>query len=156
MSKTGYPVDGLYFRVSSESQTTENQFADLLQVAEKDGSGRDWARIRAALAACISEEQRPTTSGANRTVYRVQPELAEELARDCIYVEQGRSGKTGAQQRPLFEQMKRDAGARKFDRLLVWKVSRLGRDMREVIGLPCQVPRIPASFGPAWKLRRSS
>ena len=84
MSKTGYPVDGLYFRVSSERQTTENQFADLLQVAEKDGSGRDWARIRAALAACISEEQRPTTSGANRTVYRVQPELAEELARDCI------------------------------------------------------------------------
>jgi len=35
--------------------------------------------------------------------------------------------------RPLFEQMKRDAAARKFDRLLVWKVSRLGRDMREVI-----------------------
>jgi DNA invertase Pin-like site-specific DNA recombinase len=29
--------------------------------------------------------------------------------------------------------MKRDAAARKFDRLLVWKVSRLGRDMREVI-----------------------
>lgn len=29
--------------------------------------------------------------------------------------------------------MKRDAGARKFARLLVWKVSRLGRDMREVI-----------------------
>jgi DNA invertase Pin-like site-specific DNA recombinase len=124
-------VDGLYFRVSSERQTTENQFADLFQVAEKDGSGRDWARIRAALAACISEEQRPPASGAIRTVYRVQPELAEELARDCIYVEQGRSGKT--EQRPLFEQMKRDAGARKFDRLLVWKVSRLGRDMRKVI-----------------------
>jgi len=29
--------------------------------------------------------------------------------------------------------MKRDGAARKFDRLLVWKVSRLGRDMREVI-----------------------
>jgi putative DNA-invertase from lambdoid prophage Rac len=29
--------------------------------------------------------------------------------------------------------MKRDAAARRFDRLLVWKVSRLGRDMREVI-----------------------
>jgi hypothetical protein len=33
----------------------------------------------------------------------------------------------------MFEQMKRDAALRKFDRLLVWKVSRLGRDMREVI-----------------------
>ncbi len=33
----------------------------------------------------------------------------------------------------MFERMKRDAALRKFDRLLVWKVSRLGRDMREVI-----------------------
>ena len=57
----------------------------------------------------------------------------EELARKCIYVEQGRSSKTGARQRPLFEQMKRDAAARKFDRLLVWKVSRLDLDVREVI-----------------------
>src|SRR5712664_3511010 len=30
--------------------------------------------------------------------------------------------------------MKRDAAQRRFTRLLVWKVSRLGRDMREVIG----------------------
>jgi putative DNA-invertase from lambdoid prophage Rac len=59
--------------------------------------------------------------------------LAEELVHDCIYVEQGRSGKTAARKRPLFEQMKHDAAARKFDRLLVWEVSRLGRDMREVI-----------------------
>jgi hypothetical protein len=28
-------MDGLYFRVSSERQTTENQFQDLLQVAER-------------------------------------------------------------------------------------------------------------------------
>jgi DNA invertase Pin-like site-specific DNA recombinase len=40
-------VDALYFRVSSERQTTENQFEDLLQVAEKDGSGRNWSEIRA-------------------------------------------------------------------------------------------------------------
>ena len=65
----------------------------------------------------------------------MNPKLAEELARDCIYVEQGRSSKTGARVRPLFERMKRDAAARKFDRLLVWKVSRLGRDMREVIAV---------------------
>jgi len=48
-------------------------------------------------------------------------------------VEQGKSGKVGADRRPLFEQMKRDAALRKFDRLLVWKVPRLGRDMRQVI-----------------------
>ena len=39
-------MDALYFRVSSERQTTENQFEDLLQVAEKDGSSRDWGNIR--------------------------------------------------------------------------------------------------------------
>src|SRR5262249_36355978 len=81
------------------------------------------------LAQCVYEEQLPS----GRTVYRVRPEVAAELARECVYVEQGKSGKVGAQRRPLFEQMKRDAAQRKFDRLLVWKVSRLGRDMREVI-----------------------
>ena len=126
-------MDALYFRVSSERQTTENQFDELLQVAEKDGSGRDWSRIREALARVVIEEPRPGTNGAARAVYRVDAQVAADLARECVYVEQGRSGKIGARQRPLFEQMKRDAAGRKFDRLLVWKVSRLGRDMREVI-----------------------
>ena len=57
----------------------------------------------------------------------------KELAAECIYVEQARSGRARGQKRPLFEQMKRDAVLHRFDRLLVWKVSRLGRDMREVI-----------------------
>jgi putative DNA-invertase from lambdoid prophage Rac len=126
-------MDALYFRVSSERQTTQNQFDDLLQVAEKDGSTRDWGQIRQALSNCIVEEQHPTRDGGTRTVYRVRPEVAAHLAQLCVYVEQGRSSKTGARRRPLFHQMKQDAAARKFDRLLVWKVSRLGRDMREVI-----------------------
>lgn len=42
-------MDGLYLRVSSERQTTENQFEDVLRVAEKDGYGRDWSQIREAL-----------------------------------------------------------------------------------------------------------
>lgn len=122
-------MDALYFRVSSERQTTENQFEDLIQVAEKDGSVRNWVVIRERLSQCILEEQLPS----GRLAYRVKPEVLVELTRDCIYVEQGRSGKVGAKRRPLFEQMKRDGVLRKFDRLLVWKVSRLGRDMREVI-----------------------
>jgi hypothetical protein len=32
-------MDALYFMVSSETQTTENQFEDLLQIAERDGFG---------------------------------------------------------------------------------------------------------------------
>jgi DNA invertase Pin-like site-specific DNA recombinase len=126
-------MDALYFRVSTERQTTENQFEELLQVAEEDNSGREWNQIRQELSTCIVEEQRPGGNGGSRTVYRVMPEITAELAQQCIYVEQGKSSKTGSRRRPLFEEMKRDAAARKLDRLLVWKVSRLGRDMREVI-----------------------
>jgi putative DNA-invertase from lambdoid prophage Rac len=121
-------VDALYFRVSSDRQTTENQFEDLLQVAERDGSGRDWAAIRNLLAQAVYAEQVGT-----HTLYRVHPEVVEQLAAQCVYLEQGKSGKVGAKRRPLFERMKRDAAARKFGRLLAWKVSRLGRDMRETI-----------------------
>src|ERR1035437_10443291 len=141
-------MDALYFRVSSDRQTAENQFEDLLHVAEKDGSGRDWAQIRRMLADCIAEEQRPTGMGATKTVSRLRPEVAADLARQCVYVEQGRSGKTGTPPRPLFEQMKRDAAARKFDRLLVWKVSRLGRDMREVISTVYELADMGATVIP--------
>ena len=121
-------MDALYFRVSSDRQTTENQFGDLLQVAERDGSGRDWSRIRNVLSKCILEE-----AIGDRVLYSVNPRIVAELADLCIYVEQGRSSRNGSKSRPLFQQVKKDAALRRFDRLLVWKVSRLGRDMREVI-----------------------
>jgi len=125
--------DALYFRVSSDRQTTENQFDELLSVAHKDNTERDWERIRADLGHSIITDTRITRRGLTRTIYRVDPAIAERLAKECIYVEQGRSSKRGAQKRPLFERMKRDASQHRFTRLLVWKVSRLGRDMREVI-----------------------
>ncbi len=102
-------MDALYFRVSTDRQTTENQFADLLQVAEKDGSGRDWSRIRQLLSKCVQEE-----AAGDRTVYSVNPRIVTELADRCVYMEQGRSSRKGAKSRPLFEQMKRDATLRKF------------------------------------------
>jgi putative DNA-invertase from lambdoid prophage Rac len=126
-------MDAIYFRVSSDRQTAENQFTDLLEVAERDDSGRDWAEIRQKLSACIYEEERPTAKGIPRIQYRVRPEVVEQLAKEYIYIEQARSGKVGAKPRPLFEQMKQAAALRKFDRLLVWKVTRLGRDMRQVV-----------------------
>ena len=140
-------MDALYFRVSSDRQTAENQFSDLLLVAERDDSGRDWPRIRGLLSDCVYEEQIPTRNGA-RTVYRVRPEIAAQLARESVYVEQGKSGKAGAKRRPLFEQMKRDAAARRFDRLLVWKVARLGRDMREVITTVYELAELGVSVLP--------
>jgi hypothetical protein len=48
-------MDPLYFRVSSDSQPTENQFEDVLQAAEKDGDGRNWNQLRQALSNCIYE-----------------------------------------------------------------------------------------------------
>ncbi len=90
--------DALYFRVSSDRQTTENQFGDLLQVAERDGSGRDWSRIRNVLSKCIHEE-----AIGDRILYSVNPRIVTELADLCIYVEQGRSSRKGAKSRPLFQ-----------------------------------------------------
>jgi putative DNA-invertase from lambdoid prophage Rac len=126
-------MDALYFRVSSDRQTTENQFEDLLQIAEKDDSVRDWNQIRQLLSQAVYQEEVSSSRDGSRPTYRIRPEVVAELARYRVYVEQGRSGKAGARRRPLFEQMKQDAVQRKFARLLVWKVSRLGRDMPEVI-----------------------
>jgi putative DNA-invertase from lambdoid prophage Rac len=125
-------VDGLYFRVSSNRQTTENQFAELLSIAEKDASERDWGEIRRLLSQVVYTEQK-TGSRGPRIVYKIRPEIVARLADLAVYVEQGMSGKVGARRRPVFERMKQDAALRRFDRLLVWKVSRLGRNMREMI-----------------------
>jgi putative DNA-invertase from lambdoid prophage Rac len=123
----------LYFRVSSNRQTTENQFEDLIQIAEREGPQRDWARIRELLTTVIDEESRPTKAGEICIFYHVNQAVALQLVNECIYVEQGLSGHKSAKRRPLFQHMKRDAAQHKFDQLLVWKVSRLGRDMREVL-----------------------
>lgn len=125
-------MDALYFWVSTDRQTTQNQCEDLLRVAEKDGSGRDWPQIRNLLSRAIVEEQMGAP-GSTRMVYRVNSQIVEQLAAFSIYLEQGRPRRRGSRTRPLFQRLKKDAGLRKFDRLLVWKVSSLGCDMREVI-----------------------
>jgi putative DNA-invertase from lambdoid prophage Rac len=140
--------DALYFRVSSDRQPTENQFDELLAVAHKDSHQRDWESIRANLGRCILTETRTTRRGITRSVYRVDAAIAERLAKECVYVEQGRSSKRGAQKRPLFDRMKRDASQGRFARLLVWKVSRLGRDMREVISTVYQLADLGVTIVP--------
>ena len=86
-------MDAIYFRVSSDRQTAENQFEDLLQIAEKDGSARDWGQIRHALANCFCEEQLSGSDGATRVVYRLRVDAAGELGERCVYVGQGKSGR---------------------------------------------------------------
>lgn len=95
-------MDSLYFRVSSDRQTTENQFADLLADAERDDTTRDSPGIREALAGAVYPEDQPARGKTTRTVYRVRPEIAADFARQCVYVEQGRSGKAGAARRPPY------------------------------------------------------
>ena len=125
-------MDALYFRGSSDRQTTENQFDELIAAARAGDPGRDWDRIRAELGRAVIAETRTTHRGATRTVYQVDEAIARRLAEQSIYVEQGKSGAAG-KRRPLFDRMRKDAALRKFERVLVWKVTRLGRDMRDVI-----------------------
>ena len=131
-------MDALYFLVTSDRQATESQFEDLLRVAEKDGSGRNWAQIRNLLSRAIVEEQNGPP-GSTRTVYRVNPQIVEDLADLSVYVEQSRSSHKDGRTRPLFQRLRKEAGLRKFDRLLIWKVSRLGRGIRELISTVCEL-----------------
>ena len=122
--------DACYFRCSTDRQTAENQFDDVLAVYERGDGTADVGAIRALLSKSIIEEHPKPT----RTVYKVDPAIATQLAGMLVYVEQGRSAaRNAAKRRPMFEQMKRDASLLKFNRLIVWKVSRLGRNMREVL-----------------------
>ena len=68
--------DALYFRVSSDRQTTENQFDELLSVAHKDNTERDWDGIRADLGHSIITDTRITRRGLTRTIYRVDTAIA--------------------------------------------------------------------------------
>ena len=95
-------MDALYFRVSSDRQTTENQFDELIAAARAGDPGRDWNRIRSELGRSVLSETRTTRRGISRTVYRVDEVIAKRLAEQCIYVEQGKSGAAG-RRRPLFE-----------------------------------------------------
>ena len=127
--------DALYFRVSSDRQTTENQFEEVLREQYKLNG---WDRDReitgdlAELQSAVIETYSPTAKDKDRIIWKANKPVIDSLAEKCVYVEQGKSSKTGSV-RPLFELMKRDAILGRFDRLIVWKISRLGRDMREVL-----------------------
>ena len=111
-------TDALYFRVSTDRQTAENQFQDVLKEATVPDECRN------VLGVCIAL--------VGDTKWFMAAETIDWLAVRSIYVDQGRSAKPGSE-RPMFEHMLQDARAKKFERLFCWKVSRLGRDMREVI-----------------------
>jgi DNA invertase Pin-like site-specific DNA recombinase len=113
-----------YFRVSSDRQTVENQFADVLRVAG-ESNGEGWrGKVDALLPALLTED--PATGRISLDV--VAGAGLERLGVFC----ESHSSKRGAR-RPVFDRLTKALGSGKYKSLAVWKVSRLGRDMREVI-----------------------
>jgi DNA invertase Pin-like site-specific DNA recombinase len=71
-------MDALYFRISTDRQTTEDQFEDLLQVAEKDESQRNWDTIRGRLFRYVIKSQTgPINSAVGRLLWAIQAWFAE-------------------------------------------------------------------------------
>src|SRR5690349_18482862 len=81
----------IYARVSTDTQTTENQIQELKAHAQRQG----WTVTK-------------------------------------IYQDQGVSGAANRKKRPEFEQMLRDALAKKFDLIAAWSIDRLGRSMQDL------------------------
>ena len=82
----------IYARVSTASQTTENQLLDLRQTAQHMG-------------------------------YTIVAE----------FVDNGISGAKGRCDRPALDQMLKQATQRRFDMILCWDISRLGRSLQNLV-----------------------
>ena len=82
----------IYLRVSTSSQTTENQLLDLQKVATQN----DWDVVG-------------------------------------VYTDEGVSGKHGRDKRPQFDALMRDSYQKKFQVIMSWDVSRLGRSLKHLV-----------------------
>lgn len=90
-SVSGVPV-AIYLRVSTSSQTTENQLLDLQKVATQN----DWDVVG-------------------------------------VYTDEGVSGRHGRDKRPQFDALMKDAYQKKFQVIMSWDVSRLGRSLKHLV-----------------------
>ncbi len=50
-----------------------------------------------------------------------------------VYTDEGISGKHGRDKRPQFDELMKDATRRKFDLIMSWDVSRLGRSLKHLV-----------------------
>ena len=90
-SVSGVPV-AIYLRVSTSSQSTENQLLDLQKVATQN----DWDVVG-------------------------------------VYTDEGVSGRHGRDKRPQFDALMKDAYQKKFQVIMSWDVSRLGRSLKHLV-----------------------
>ena len=67
------------------------------------------------------------TNFLKEIVVRYQWELVDE------YIDEGVSGAKGRSQRPEFDRLCKDMVRRKFNRILVWDISRLSRSLQHLV-----------------------
>ena len=84
---------GVYVRVSTQQQTTENQLLELYEVCERN----DWT---------IVDEYNETVSGTK-----------------------------GVNDRKELDRMLKDASRKKFQKVVVWSVDRVGRSMKHLVSV---------------------
>lgn len=88
---------GIYVRVSTIQQTTENQLLELYEVCERN----DWS---------VVEEYNETVSGTK-----------------------------GVDDRQELNRLLKDASRKKFDKVVIWSVDRLGRSMKHLVTVLSQL-----------------
>jgi len=88
---------GVYVRVSTQQQTTENQLLELYEVCERN----DWT---------IVDEYNETVSGTK-----------------------------GVNDRKELDRMLKDASRKKFQKVVVWSVDRVGRSMKHLVSVLSQL-----------------
>ena len=85
---------------------------------------------RVAIYGRVSTSEQTT----DNQIFKLQ-EIVEQNAWNLIdtYVDEGISGTKGREKRPEFDRMCTDMVRRKFTRILVWDVSRLGRSLQHLV-----------------------
>ena len=57
----------------------------------------------------------------------------------CEYIDSGISGAKGRDKRPQFDALIKDAVRRKFDLIMYWDISRLGRSLQHLVGFLSEI-----------------
>jgi DNA invertase Pin-like site-specific DNA recombinase len=85
---------------------------------------------RAAIYVRVSTSEQ-TTEKQEHELRQVAEHAGWEVVE--VYKDHGISGAKGRDQRPAFDRLCRDAGARKFDVVMAWSVDRLGRSLQDLV-----------------------
>jgi DNA invertase Pin-like site-specific DNA recombinase len=87
--------------------------------------------MRAAIYLRVSTDEQ-TTDNQERELRAAAERIGHEIV--AVYRDAGISGSKGADQRPGFDAMHKDAARRRFDVVMAWSVDRLGRSLQDLCG----------------------